>query len=50
MEDLERGVLEACQWLMREGFMAFSPRSGDGFFITRRGKRVTEAADTILTR
>jgi uncharacterized protein (TIGR02391 family) len=42
---LERAILEACQWLLREGFIAFSPKPGEGFFITRRGKRVTEAAD-----
>jgi uncharacterized protein (TIGR02391 family) len=42
---LERAILEACQWLLREGFIAFSPRQGEGFFITRRGKRVTDASD-----
>jgi uncharacterized protein (TIGR02391 family) len=42
---LERAILEACQWLLREGFIAFSAKPGEGFFITRRGKRVTRASD-----
>ena len=42
---LERAVLEGCQWLLREGFIAFSSKMGEGFFITRRGKRVTEGSD-----
>lgn len=46
-DKLQHAILEACQWLLREGFIAFSPRQGAGFFITRRGKRIIKAADLI---
>ena len=29
---LERVILEACQWLLREGFIAFSAKHGEGLW------------------
>ncbi len=43
---IREALMEAWSWLEREGLLAQKPGSGEGWvFITRRGRRLTNAAD-----
>jgi uncharacterized protein (TIGR02391 family) len=52
-DSLRRAVMEAWQWLEREGFVAPSPDHvghSNAYFITRRGRRVSKPDDVAAYR
>ena len=44
-ESVARALMEAWEWLVREGLFARKPGSPGWYFITRRGERIKTAAD-----
>jgi uncharacterized protein (TIGR02391 family) len=44
-KQLLRAIMEAWAWLEREGLIAPEPANDGWYFVTRRGKKITEVAD-----
>src|SRR5215510_6355255 len=46
-QQISKALMEAWSWLDREGFIVPAPGQEGWFFISRRGKRITEAAQMV---
>ena len=49
-DDIARALMEAWNWLEREGLLAPKPGDVEWSFITRRGRRLATAADVAAYR